>query len=345
MMGIPNEHQLKFNFIKDAKLLLEAVEKRFGGNAATKKTQRNLLKQQYENFHASSSELRKKLEKAQQEKDGIQINVDKLEFASERLDKLIKCQIVDNCKKGLGYNAVPPPYIGNFIPPTPDLSFTNLEEFIREPVVIKPVVENSKAKASEVKPKAVRKNNGAPIIEDWVSDSEEEDVTQAKIEKKTVMSSFAKIEFVKPKQQEKTARKMFKQIDCNYHQRMVKPVWNNAQRVTQQNFAKKTHPCAKRNMVPRAVLKKSSLVSFNTARQVNAAHSKTTVNAARPISYLSKLAHSTVKRPIQKNTTFKNSNINQRVNTVRSNNVNTARPKVVVNDVKRNNVNVIKASA
>nr|GEZ24404.1 hypothetical protein [Tanacetum cinerariifolium] len=39
-----NEHQLKFNFIKDAKKLLEAVEKRFGGNAATKKTQRNLLK-------------------------------------------------------------------------------------------------------------------------------------------------------------------------------------------------------------------------------------------------------------------------------------------------------------
>ncbi|GJZ71904.1 ribonuclease H-like domain-containing protein [Tanacetum coccineum] len=35
----------------------EAVEKRFGGNAATKKTQRNLLKQQYENFTASSSEV------------------------------------------------------------------------------------------------------------------------------------------------------------------------------------------------------------------------------------------------------------------------------------------------
>ncbi|GJX63993.1 hypothetical protein Tco_0298336 [Tanacetum coccineum] len=44
MMGIPNEHQLKFNSIKDAKLLLEAVEKRFGENAATKKTQRNILK-------------------------------------------------------------------------------------------------------------------------------------------------------------------------------------------------------------------------------------------------------------------------------------------------------------
>ncbi|GKD10350.1 putative reverse transcriptase domain-containing protein [Tanacetum coccineum] len=44
MMGIPNEHRLKFNSIKDAKKLLEAVEKRFSGNAATKKTHRNLLK-------------------------------------------------------------------------------------------------------------------------------------------------------------------------------------------------------------------------------------------------------------------------------------------------------------
>ncbi|GKD14629.1 hypothetical protein Tco_1199036 [Tanacetum coccineum] len=44
-MGIPNEHQLKFNSIKDAKSLLQAIEKRFGENAATKKTQRNLLKQ------------------------------------------------------------------------------------------------------------------------------------------------------------------------------------------------------------------------------------------------------------------------------------------------------------
>ncbi|GKF56775.1 hypothetical protein Tco_0170312, partial [Tanacetum coccineum] len=44
LMEIPNEHELKFNSIKDAKSLLQAIEKRFGGNAATKKTQRNLLK-------------------------------------------------------------------------------------------------------------------------------------------------------------------------------------------------------------------------------------------------------------------------------------------------------------
>ncbi|GKF89941.1 hypothetical protein Tco_0263904 [Tanacetum coccineum] len=55
--------------------------------------------------------------------------------------------------------------------PKPDLSFSGLEEFTSEPIVIKPVVENTEAKASEAKPKAVRKNNGAPIIEDWVSDN------------------------------------------------------------------------------------------------------------------------------------------------------------------------------
>ncbi|GJS55883.1 zf-CCHC domain-containing protein [Tanacetum coccineum] len=48
---------LKFNSIKDAKLLLEAVEKRFGGNATTKKTQRNLLKKKYEKFTTPSSEM------------------------------------------------------------------------------------------------------------------------------------------------------------------------------------------------------------------------------------------------------------------------------------------------
>ncbi|GJU00537.1 ribonuclease H-like domain-containing protein [Tanacetum coccineum] len=233
---------------------LGTVEKRFGGNAATKKTQRNLLKQQYENLTAPSSkmldltfdrlqkfvlkntrrnltvngnktigfdkskvecynchkrrhfareckalrnktkqekaqeevqwkgllcthayssssltqrritisELRKKLEKLQKEKDSIQFDVDKFENASKSLDKLIECQIVDNCKKGLGYekyNAVPLPYTGNYMLPTPDLSFTSLDEFVN-----KPVVENRKSdeEVSEI----VKKNDDALIIEE-----------------------------------------------------------------------------------------------------------------------------------------------------------------------------------
>ncbi|GJU18093.1 ribonuclease H-like domain-containing protein [Tanacetum coccineum] len=57
LMALPNEHQLKFNSYKDAKTLMQAFENRFGGNTTTKKTQKKLLKQQYENFAASSTEV------------------------------------------------------------------------------------------------------------------------------------------------------------------------------------------------------------------------------------------------------------------------------------------------
>ncbi|GJU34599.1 hypothetical protein Tco_1182953 [Tanacetum coccineum] len=153
-------------------------------------------------------EFRKKLEIIQKEKDGIQFNVDKFENASKSLDKLIESKIVDNCKKGLGYNAVPPPYTGNFMHLTPDMSFTGLDEFVNEHVV-----ENSKAKSSEEEPKKVRKNDDTPIIEEWLSDSEEENVSQTKTEKKIVKPSIAKIEFVKPKQQKKTPMKIVKQLE------------------------------------------------------------------------------------------------------------------------------------
>ncbi|GJT50418.1 ribonuclease H-like domain-containing protein [Tanacetum coccineum] len=56
LMALPNKDQLKFHSYKDAKLLMEAIEKRYGGNKESKKVQRTLLKQQYENFSGSSSE-------------------------------------------------------------------------------------------------------------------------------------------------------------------------------------------------------------------------------------------------------------------------------------------------
>ncbi|GKE84990.1 hypothetical protein Tco_1558732, partial [Tanacetum coccineum] len=102
-------------------------------------------------------ELRKNLDIVQKEKDGIQLNVDKFGHASKSLNKLIECQIVDNCKK---------------------------DEFVNEHVV-----ENRKS--DEEVSKVVRKSDDSPIIEDWVSDSEEENVSQTKIEKKTVKPSIA----------------------------------------------------------------------------------------------------------------------------------------------------------
>nr|GEY95619.1 putative ribonuclease H-like domain-containing protein [Tanacetum cinerariifolium] len=55
LMALPNKHQLKFNTHKDAKSLMEAIEKCFGGNTETKKVQKTLLKQQFKNFCGSNS--------------------------------------------------------------------------------------------------------------------------------------------------------------------------------------------------------------------------------------------------------------------------------------------------
>ncbi|GKA20061.1 ribonuclease H-like domain-containing protein [Tanacetum coccineum] len=57
LMALPNKDQLKFHSYKDAKLLMEAIEKRYRGNKESKKVQKTLLKQQYENFAGSSSEI------------------------------------------------------------------------------------------------------------------------------------------------------------------------------------------------------------------------------------------------------------------------------------------------
>ncbi|GJT94900.1 hypothetical protein Tco_1090418 [Tanacetum coccineum] len=186
---------------------LESVEARllvYKKNESVYEEDIKLLKREIYLKEVAITELRRKLELAQKQKGEIQLTVS--------LSKLIGCQIVDKCKTGLGYNVVPPSYTGNFMPPKPDLSFSSLEEFVNEPIVSeptvkKPVVETSEAKNSADKPKAVKKNNGALIIEDWVSDSEEEDVPQAKIQKKIVKPSFAKIEFVKSKEQVKSPRK------------------------------------------------------------------------------------------------------------------------------------------
>ncbi|GKB13722.1 hypothetical protein Tco_0847645, partial [Tanacetum coccineum] len=155
------------------KLGLESVEEKldvYKENESIYSQDIKVLKFEIECKDIAIRELRKKLEITQKEKDGIQFNVEKFENASKSLNKLIESQIVDNYKKGLGYNAVLPPYTGNFMPSTPDLSFTGLDEFVNNPVV-----ENRKS--DEEVSKVVRKSNNSPIIEDWVSDSVKEYVS------------------------------------------------------------------------------------------------------------------------------------------------------------------------
>ncbi|GKA17875.1 hypothetical protein Tco_0697712 [Tanacetum coccineum] len=94
--------------------------------------------------------------------------------------------------------------------------FARADKRVSEPTVKKPVVKTSKAKASADKPKVVRKNFGLQLIKDCISYSEDESESKPKIEKKIIKPSFAKIEFVKSKEQVKFPRKTtVKQGDQN----------------------------------------------------------------------------------------------------------------------------------
>ncbi|GJT21394.1 ribonuclease H-like domain-containing protein [Tanacetum coccineum] len=113
-------------------------------------------------------------------------------------------------------------------------------------------------------------------------------------------------------------------------QKEVRPVWNNAQRVNHQN--KLTHPHLKRNFISTAVLTKSNNVLVNTAKQsssreavsnstaryVNTAASRPTMNGAKTCSNVFHKSHSSVKRTIYQRTTLKNNDFKEKVNTAKS---------------------------
>nr|GEV82655.1 hypothetical protein [Tanacetum cinerariifolium] len=200
-------------------------------------------------------------------------------------------KIVDNYKKRLGYenyNAVPPPYTGNFMPPKPDLSFTRIDEFDN-----KPVVENSKGKSSQEKSKEVRKNIDSPIIKEWVSDDEDEDMIQPKFKQKTVKTSFAKIEFIKPKQIEGLSNRERKYVAPSH----TKKIFRNMRR-TWKGFSERITPLFPTMLVQsqienvvdkavykelddslvRAVITASSLEAEQDSGNVNKTQSKVTPN-------------------------------------------------------------------
>ncbi|GJY80945.1 putative ribonuclease H-like domain-containing protein [Tanacetum coccineum] len=212
-------------------------------------------------------------------------------------------QITDKSRKGVGfvsYNVVPPPPTRLFSPPKFNLSNFGLEEF-QQPEFEGYGPKTSKNVSEDIS-NEVRETPNAPLVEELVSND--------KLEKKTVFPTIAKIEFVRPKQQEKPVRKLVKYAEM-YRERVVSG--NNYTRVKYTYSAKKTHPSAHRNMVPRAVLMKTGLRSLNTVRPVNTAHPKTTVYSSRPMSHFSKSTHSLPKAI---NTARPNSAV---VNVVRAN--------------------------
>ncbi|GKF89751.1 hypothetical protein Tco_0263714, partial [Tanacetum coccineum] len=91
------------------------------------------------------TELRKKFEKAEKERDDLKLSLETFENSSNNLSKLLEIQVSDKFKTGVG-----------------------------ESITSVPTVTTSKVKTSESKPKSVSE----PLIEDWISDSEDENKTE-----------------------------------------------------------------------------------------------------------------------------------------------------------------------
>nr|GEY39737.1 hypothetical protein [Tanacetum cinerariifolium] len=272
LMALPDKHQLKFNIHKDAKTLMEAIEKRTHTLIWRNKTYLeeqslddlfNRLKKICEaevksSSSASTSTQNIAFVSCQNTKNTNETvsavasvsaasakipisalpNVDTLSnaiiysfFASQsnssQLDNDDLKQIDDDDLEemdlkwqmamwsattatgkdtllesvGEEYHAVPPPYTGTFMPLKPDLVFHDAPN-VNEPVHIAFNVELSPTKPDKELPH----RPSAPIIEDWVSDSEDD--SEAELPQNA-------LSFVHPTEQVKTPRPSVKPVETS----------------------------------------------------------------------------------------------------------------------------------
>nr|GEX12100.1 ribonuclease H-like domain, reverse transcriptase, RNA-dependent DNA polymerase [Tanacetum cinerariifolium] len=168
----------------------------------------------------------------------------------------------------------------------------------------------------------------APIIEDWVSDSEDESEVEHHIPVENLRKDIPKSQghrhswirkacFVC-----KSLTYLIKDYDY-YEKKMVqKPVRNHAQRGNHQHYARMLDPHPHRHVVPITVLTRSRLVPFTAARPVTTVVPQTKVQHQRPTKHGVTKAPSPIRRPINLRPSATHSNFHQKVTTVKANQVN-----------------------
>ncbi|GJZ42831.1 putative ribonuclease H-like domain-containing protein [Tanacetum coccineum] len=272
---------------------------------------------------------------------------------------------MDKCKTGLGYNDVLPPYTRNFMPLKPDLVYLSLDDFVdmNESVSVF-VVEKPTVDTNE--PKTARKENGAPIIEDWMSKSEEEDVPKTKTVEMLNKPSFSKINFVKSTKQIKSPRKT--SVDKNRQNtpslRGNKRKWN--QHMSQklgndfEMFNKACHVCGSfdhlkndcNNWYNNGRFAKPVWTNVQKVNKQNS--SKLTYPSPKrnmvPRTVLTRFGLITLNtartvNTVQPRTAVNNAGPMKNANTIKGTRVNTSRPKAVLSVVKGTNGNAVKALA
>ncbi|GJW49754.1 ribonuclease H-like domain-containing protein [Tanacetum coccineum] len=188
--------KFQFNLVS-YKAGLESVEARlahYKKNEAVFEESINVLNLEVKLRDNALVENKKKLEKAEKERDELKLTLEKFQNSSKSLNNLLESQVCDKFKTGLGYNAaslaiesfvnssemlenqeynksksdkgyhaVPLPYTGNFIPSKPDLTF--MDEIVEsENMDVITIVTPSNVKKVESNHESADvKNNGDAV--------------------------------------------------------------------------------------------------------------------------------------------------------------------------------------
>nr|GEY52568.1 ribonuclease H-like domain-containing protein [Tanacetum cinerariifolium] len=197
------------------------------------------------------------------------------------------------------------------------------KEASRRPVLI----ESKTNKPRKDMSKTLRPD--APIVEDWISDYEDETKNKSMLKQKepsfvltskhvnTPKESVKKFEHPKQAKNLRTNNqksrghkknwnkkacfvcKILHHLikDCDYYKKQMvqKHVWNSAMRVNHQNSVRMTHPHLNRNVVPTTVLTRSRLVSLNAARPVPTDVPRSNVKSLRPVKHVVNKTHSHIR--------------------------------------------------
>ncbi|GJZ01203.1 hypothetical protein Tco_0519164 [Tanacetum coccineum] len=296
LMALPNEHQLTFDQYVDAQSMFAAIKARFGGNEATKKTHKALLKQQYENFSALSSEsldsifnrLQRLVSRLANRLWLLLLPKINEKFLMTYLSEL-DTQVVEyfNCHK-MGH------FAREYRAPRSKDNINWNKRHCRE--------GNS---ANMVLMAFSRsRENDAPIIEDWVSDDEDDDEPNPKVEKKTVIPTATQKEYVKPE-------KPVKSYPNQQRKRIVSG--NNYNKKDNDYYSKTSHSSAQKHM-DRAFLKEDCQKSVNNCKTLLILPFRSTVNTVRARGFNAvKPSACWVWRPIKPNgASLSNSQLNDK---------------------------------
>nr|GEX69072.1 retrovirus-related Pol polyprotein from transposon TNT 1-94 [Tanacetum cinerariifolium] len=337
LMALLNKDQLSFHPYQDDKFLMEAIEKRYGGNMESKKVQRTLLKKQYKNFTGSSLEtldktfdrLQKLISQLKIQEDLEQIDPDDLEEMDlhwEIAMLIIRARrFIKRTSRNLDINGQKMVLIGQKWSVSTVIKIDTLQENVVLQRFKKTNEESmGNPQQKEYKEKGVIDSGCSRYMtgnkcyltdyEDYdggvVSFGDGKGRISRKGKLKTGTLDFDDVYFCKE----------LKYNVSSVSQMVVRPVWNNSRSVNHNNFANEmTHPHPKRRFVPQVILTKlgkpkTASTPVNTVRPVNTADSKPIVNYLRPISNAFKIGYSQAIRPFNKYSAYKKTTFNKEGN-------------------------------